>query len=71
VKVEARSRGLQIFQPERLDGPAVDRLAALGTDALVVVAYGLILPRRSCGSRGMDASTFTPLSFHGTAGPLR
>jgi len=44
VKIEARSRGLQIFQPERLDVPAVDRLAALGVDALVVVAYGLILP---------------------------
>ena len=44
VKREAGTRVLQVFQPERLDAPAVERIAALGVDALVVVAYGLILP---------------------------
>ena len=44
VKREARARGLPIFQPEHLDDPAADRIAALGVDASVVVAYGLILP---------------------------
>jgi len=44
VKREAQARGLQVFQPEHLDDPAADRIAALGVDASVVVAYGLILP---------------------------
>jgi methionyl-tRNA formyltransferase len=44
VKREAQARGLQVFQPEQLDHPAVERIAALGVDATVVVAYGLILP---------------------------
>ncbi len=44
VKREALARGLRVFQPERLDGPAVDRIADAGVDVSVVVAYGLILP---------------------------
>jgi methionyl-tRNA formyltransferase len=44
VKREALARGLPLFQPERLDGPSVGKISAVGVDVLVVVAYGLILP---------------------------
>ena len=46
VKTRALALGLPIEQPETLtsDG-VVQRLAALAPDALVVVAYGLILPQ--------------------------
>jgi methionyl-tRNA formyltransferase len=46
VKVAARELGLEVFQPERIRAPeAVDRLAALGPELAVVVAYGQIIPR--------------------------
>lgn len=44
VKRRARSLGMPILQPERLDAAAVEALRALALDALVVVAYGLLLP---------------------------
>jgi len=44
VKREALIRGLAIFQPEKLDSPALNRIAAVDLDVAVVVAYGLILP---------------------------
>ena len=46
VKQLAESCALPLFQPPTLrDREAQEQLAALGADALVVVAYGLILPQ--------------------------
>ena len=46
VKREALVRGIPVLQPESLKGAlAGDALRALQPDLLVVVAYGLILPR--------------------------
>lgn len=44
VKQEALRRGLFVRQPARLDEPAVKAFRELGPEAIVVVAYGLILP---------------------------
>ena len=47
VKQEALARGLPVMQPETLRDPEVQaQLRALEPDLLVVVAYGLILPRK-------------------------
>lgn len=46
VKVAAHELGLEVLQPERIRAPeSVARLAALGPDLIVVVAYGQIIPR--------------------------
>jgi len=46
VKQEALARGIPVFQPESLkDEAAQQQLRALQPDLMVVVAYGLILPR--------------------------
>ncbi len=46
VKLEAIERGIPVFQPETLRDPAAqEQLRALQPDLMVVVAYGLILPR--------------------------
>ena len=46
VKRAAMERGIEVFQPESLKSQASrDALAALKPDLLVVVAYGLILPK--------------------------
>jgi methionyl-tRNA formyltransferase len=48
VKKLAGERGLAVFQPDSLrDERALDRLAAVRPDVLVVAAYGLILPARA------------------------
>ena len=45
VKTLALNRGLEVFQPVSLkDEETCSRLKALGADAMVVAAYGLILP---------------------------
>ena len=45
VKALAQQRGLEVFQPLGLrDEATLARLRALGADAMVVAAYGLILP---------------------------
>jgi methionyl-tRNA formyltransferase len=45
VKVLALKRGLDLYQPARLDDArTLAHLGALGADAMVVAAYGLILP---------------------------
>jgi methionyl-tRNA formyltransferase len=45
VKQLAEARGLNLFQPEKLNGPLeVEPLRAARPDVLVVAAYGLILP---------------------------
>jgi len=47
VKQLARARGLDVFQPQTLkDDGVLDRLVAARPDALIVAAYGLILPQR-------------------------
>jgi methionyl-tRNA formyltransferase len=46
VKRRAEALGLPLAQPETLkDGATLAQLAAAGADAMVVAAYGLILPR--------------------------
>ena len=46
VKTEALGRGIEVFQPGTLRSEsAQEQLRALAPDLLVVVAYGLILPR--------------------------
>jgi methionyl-tRNA formyltransferase len=47
VKALALAQGIPVYQPEtfKRDPAAVAELAALGADLLVVVAYGLILPK--------------------------
>jgi len=44
VKALAQGLGLPVLQPVKFDPPAVSRLTALAPEALVVVAYGLLLP---------------------------
>ena len=46
VKQAAARRGIPVLQPATLKAPPVqDELRALGPDALIVAAYGLILPQ--------------------------
>jgi methionyl-tRNA formyltransferase len=46
VKLEAIARGIPVFQPESLKGEqAQEQLRDLQPDLMVVVAYGLILPK--------------------------
>jgi len=46
VKAVAVEQGIEVHQPSTLRDPDVQtRLAALGPDLMVVVAYGLLLPR--------------------------
>ncbi|MBN6110145.1 methionyl-tRNA formyltransferase [Xanthomonas bonasiae] len=46
VKLEAVARGIPVLQPETLRSPeALQTLRALQPDLMVVVAYGLILPK--------------------------
>jgi methionyl-tRNA formyltransferase len=46
VKLEAIARGIPVFQPESLKEPAAQQqLRDLQPDLMVVVAYGLILPK--------------------------
>ena len=46
VKVAAKAFGIEVYQPASLRDPAVqDRLSQLEAEAMVVAAYGLILPQ--------------------------
>jgi len=46
IKELALARGVEVFQPAKVRAPeAVDRIASLAPDLLVVMAYGQILPR--------------------------
>jgi len=46
VKEAALRLGLEVYQPERVRRPeAVERLRAIGVDAMVVVGYGQIIPQ--------------------------
>jgi methionyl-tRNA formyltransferase len=45
IKLQATAMGLPVFQPERIrDQEAQARIAGVGADVMVVVAYGQILP---------------------------
>lgn len=45
IKTEAQKRGIPVLAPESVQDPAVvEQLKATGPDAIVVVAYGQILP---------------------------
>ena len=47
TKVLAAGAGVPVFQPEKINDPAVlDQLAALRPDVTVVMAYGQFLPKR-------------------------
>ena len=46
VKEAALAAGLPVFQPERIRRPeALERLASMKADAMVVVGYGQIIPQ--------------------------
>jgi methionyl-tRNA formyltransferase len=46
VKLAAEELGLPVFQPARIKDPEVgEKVRTLGTDVLVVVAYGQIVPK--------------------------
>jgi methionyl-tRNA formyltransferase len=46
VKEAALRLGIEVYQPERVRRPeAVERLGAIGADAMVVVGYGQIIPQ--------------------------
>lgn len=65
VKQLARSRALELFQPETLrDAAVLARIAAAKPDALVVAAYGLILPQAV-----LDASLLGALNIHASLLP--
>jgi methionyl-tRNA formyltransferase len=47
VKKRALQLGLPIYQPETLKNPeAIEKISSVSPDALVVAAYGLLLPQR-------------------------
>ena len=65
VKRLASEHGLAVFQPETLkDEHALDRLAAARPDALVVAAYGLILP-----ARALEIAPYGALNIHASLLP--
>ena len=65
VKQVALARGLELFQPESLrDASSLARIAAAGTDALVVAAYGLILPNAA-----LDAAPLGAINIHASLLP--
>jgi len=65
VKERALAAGLPILQPERLRDPGwPERLAALGADVAVVVAFGQILPKAV-----LDAPSRGSINVHGSILP--
>lgn len=65
VKEVALENGLDVYQPENFkDQVAIDELAALKPDVLVVAAYGLILPQSV-----LDIPTIHPLNVHASLLP--
>ncbi len=44
VKVLAQKSGLEIFQPEKLDAGAAERIGGTAADVAILAAYGKILP---------------------------
>lgn len=65
VKQMAEAAGIKVFQPASLKNEAAQQeLAALGADVMVVVAYGLILPREI-----LDAPRIACLNVHASLLP--
>ncbi|MGN8159982.1 methionyl-tRNA formyltransferase [Salinisphaera sp. RV14] len=66
VKARALELGLPVLQPEKLKNntEALDRLAELAPDVMVVVAYGLILPKAV-----LDLPTWGCLNVHASLLP--
>ncbi len=66
VKAAALELGLPVFQPEKLkrNAEARDQLAALAPDVMVVVAYGLILPKAV-----LELPTYGCLNVHASLLP--
>lgn len=65
VKTAAQALGLDIIQPERVNTPAViEEIADLAPDALVVVAYGQILPATL-----LAVPRLGPINIHGSLLP--
>jgi methionyl-tRNA formyltransferase len=61
----ARELGIEVWQPEKVRDPAeVARIVALGVDALVVAAYGQILPQAL-----VDAPRFGGVNVHASILP--
>ena len=44
MKLAALARGIPVLQPQKLDSSVSEKLAQLGAEAIIVVAYGKILP---------------------------
>ena len=64
VHARAEALGFEVRHPTRLDGEDVRAMAALGADAAVVVAYGLILPQGA-----LDAPAQGCLNIHASLLP--
>ena len=65
VKLRALAVGIEVFQPLTLkDAAAQERLHAVGADAMVVAAYGLILPQVV-----LDLPRFGCLNIHASLLP--
>ena len=65
VKAAALDRGLDVFQPENLRAPEVlKRLRTARPDAMVVAAYGLILPQPL-----LDVATHGAINIHASLLP--
>ena len=65
IKRLAEARGLEVFQPQRLnDEGALERLGAARPEVLVVAAYGLILPPRA-----LDIAPHGALNVHASLLP--
>ena len=65
VQQLAANRGIEVLQPQHLKGaPALETVRALHPDALVVAAYGLLLPRAL-----LDAGRYGALNIHASLLP--
>jgi len=65
VKERALSAGIDVFQPSTLrDAAAQERVRAVGADAMVVAAYGLILPQAV-----LDLPRFGCINIHASLLP--
>jgi len=65
VKELALVSGIEVFQPQSLkDSSAQDRVRAVGADAIVVAAYGLILPQAV-----LDLPRFGCINIHASLLP--
>lgn len=64
VKACALAAGIPVRQPERLNADTINELCALEADLLIVVAYGLILPRPA-----LDACRLGAINVHASLLP--